>query len=928
MSVSKLTIVAQLRDELSAPLKKVVKGLDDASAAAAKGAVSADRQAAAFNRLAKEAGWSTNRAGKWVDQTNRVVSKADRARMGIDALSLATHEAATASRLQEQAFKDVVKAAGYKIASDGSVRNALGLYVKAQDVAVMRTMAATEATKRATASGKDYGDEAVKQARFTRLMNEAYELNIKSLGYTYDSQGKLVNVLGRSISRTEIAEHRAAAAAYATQQLADAANKAGVFTQRAGESTDYFSANALRAGSAVDRFARSLGMSDDNARKLGTGLATALSGNNISSGVASFKAKLDSIYEHARGTASKIESALGKALKVGGVAAGGAAAYAIYGGMNRLNAMEQADVKLEVQDFNPEQRAAIKDEVDQLVRGTTLTLPQALDTAQGLLGSGVEYGAEFSEYMKTMVNAQSIYSSHDPKQLELVMRQIESKEILTGEERNQLAELGMPVNEWVAQEMGVEQSEVMDLIENREVTSDVWWKAMQRGVEGGAELMGKTFTGAWLNFLAAVKRSGQFFDQPMIEPMRRGLNSMTKILDENQAFFTKLGQAASVGMSEAADTIPQVLAALKPLGPSLIRLVDAAAPIVPQIVQGFANWLQVTTPLIIALLEFTTILLELTGPLLPVLIPLLFGMLTVLRGYGILKTVIDDWDKWGKLLSKTGWLVTGLQGGFAILSRAIMMFPGTWLVIAILAVIAVIGELYDNVEWIRNGFDAVSDSVRELIGWFDDLLGKADDWISKKLGIENNGSMSDLDMDSMFPEWMQDVNRWVEQKVGIGDDAIHGQGALRFLQGSAPEGDAGATEELGARMAPEEGPFASLLDPSTLTPLPGPADQSVPGLADGGWTAPGTINVGERGREFITSAWAANQVETNAPGAMQFINDTGQLPPTGGININADVNISGVNDPEEIRAIVMAAIADAAREAEREYMNTPVRGAG
>ena len=928
MSTSKLTIVAQLRDELSAPLKKVIKGLDEAADAAAKGAVSADRQADAFNRLAKEAGWSQNKLGKWVNESNRLVSKTDRAAMGISALSLATRDAADATRKQEQAFNDVVKAAGYKIASDGSVRNALGLFVKKQHVATMQTMAAANVTRMATASSKDYGEEAVRTARHATLMNKSFSDTVKEMGYAYDAHGKLVNGMGRVMAASDVTRLKADASAWATHRMGQTAEQAANETGRAAEKVDYFSTNAVRAGTAVDRFAKSLGMSDENARKLGTGLATAMQGGEISAGVASFKAKLDSIHDHAKGVAGKIESAMGKALKVGGVAAGAGAAYAVVGGFERLGALEMADAKLQVQDFSKEDREGIKAEVDEMVQGTLISLPQGLNTAQGLLGSGVDYGAEFTEKMGTIIDAQSVYSSHDPAQLELVMRQIESKEILTGEERNQLAELGMPINEWLAAEMDIPTSEVMDAIEAKEVTADVWWKAMGTGVDEAAELMGNTFVGQWGMFKTAVKRSGQFFDAPLIEPMKRALKFMTDYLDDNQAFFTKLGEAAAVGMSEAADTIPQVLAALEPLGPAVIRFVNALAPMLPQLVQGFANWLQVITPLVIALLDFTTILMEVTGPLLPVLIPLLMGTLAVLHGYSILKGISNNWDKFGKVLSKTGWIVTGLKWGFDLLTRSIMMFPGMWIVAAIILVIGMLGMLYDNVEWVRTAFDAVADTIKWIIDLFDDLIGKADSWMSKKLGLEDNGTAKDAqDQMDIRPEWWKNATRPMEESLGVGAAWGSGQGLFRFMHGSDSRDEEG--NPIGTPALPEmAGSDAMTQIEERLTPLPGSADQSVPGLADGGWTAPGTINVGERGREFITSAWAANQVETNTPGAMQYINDTGNLPPTGGVNVQAKVDIHGVNDPGQIREIVMAAIRDAAREAEREYMNAPVRGAG
>lgn len=944
MSVSKLTIVAQLRDELTVPLKKVIKGLDDASAAAAKGAVSADRQADAFNRLAKEAGWATNRAGKWVNENNRLVSRADRARMGIDALSLATHEAAEAIRRQEAAFKDVVKQAGYKIAADGSVRNALGLFVKQQTVATMRTMAGVEANRKATEQNRKLSASTDDATRFTALQREAFIRTIKAYGYTIDAQDKIVDSLGRYATLTQVAQYKTMAAASATKTMADETVRAKQAVDDAGKATDYFSANALKAGSAVEQLGRRFGMSDASARRMGVSLGESMNSGAISRGTAAFKRNLDSIYEHAKTTADKINSVMGKGLMVAGGAGAIGAGYAIKGGMERLNAMEQADVKLEVQDFTPEQRGAIKNEVDQLVRGTTLTLPQALDTAQGLLGSGVEYGPEFSEYMATMVDAQSIYSAHDPKQLELVMRQIESKEILTGEERNQLAELGMPVNEWIAKEMGIEQNEVMDKIEAKEVTSDIWWKAMGKGVEDGAELMGKTFTGAWLNFLAAVKRSGQFFDQPMLEPMRRGLNMMTKILDDNQEFFTRIGQAASVGMSEAVDTIPKLMAALAPLGPSVIRLVDALAPIMPQIAQGFIAWTDAITPVLIALLEFTTLLLEITGPLLPVLIPLLLGALTLFQGYRIVKTV-------------TGWLagfygvnaagtatmtgstiaMTAMSAAARLLATSIMMFPGLWIVAAIILVVGLLGELYDKSESVRKVFDWMSDGFRNADEWLNNFGESIDNFFEKhfpKLSKLNDALASPLNwVNDKLSGLGKDIGEksGLHELLGTGRYSNTGEGALRFAQGSGSHDEEGnpmgGENLLESRMSePDRGDAIDQVN-SLLTPLPGPAEQS-PGLADGGWTSNRQINVGERGREFITSAWAANQVETNTPGAMQYINDTGQLPTTGGVTVQAQVDIHGVNDPDTIREIVMAAIRDAARDAEREYMNAPVRGAG
>ena len=93
-------------------------------------------------------------------------------------------------------------------------------------------------------------------------------------------------------------------------------------------------------------------------------------------------------------------------------------------------------------------------------------------------------------------------------------------------------------------------------------------------------------------------------------------------------------------------------------------MADAASDLIPYLVHGFANWLRVITPIAVPLMEITAGLLELSGPILPVLVPLVFGLGAAFKTWSILQALTGRTKSLFGLLRAhpIGWVVLAVYG--------------------------------------------------------------------------------------------------------------------------------------------------------------------------------------------------------------------------------------------------------------------------
>src|SRR5699024_4446164 len=77
---------------------------------------------------------------------------------------------------------------------------------------------------------------------------------------------------------------------------------------------------------------------------------------------------------------------------------------------------------------------------------------------------------------------------------------------------NQLADRGIPIYQWLADEAGVTAEEVRDMASDGEISSKMFLNAIDKNIGGAAKKIGeKSFTAALANMWAAVGRLGASF---------------------------------------------------------------------------------------------------------------------------------------------------------------------------------------------------------------------------------------------------------------------------------------------------------------------------------------------------------------------------------------------------------------------------------
>lgn len=823
MAVSKLTIIAELRDDLTKGLKGIKRTINDVKNASSQASVAADLQSDAFKRLARQYGWTADAYGSWHEANGRFVSK--------------SKLAAATARAQANAFK---------------------------------------------LAGQDGRRAAAGVEAFTWKLMGGRTGAIAAAG----AVGKLATSLGFG----------GRAASGFSVRFADAMTK---LPASAGRAAAGFERNMARIRAAADKTNSYVG--------------------------------------------KKMKNAAGNGYARTAAAVGGGAFMAL--GTQRIQALQETDVRLDVMGMEEGERQNIVDTVNKNVLGTQFGLGEAAKVGSQLLGAGIEQD-EFDQRMKDTVNVASLYGNGDIAEMGLVLSQVTAKGKLTGEEALQLNERSMPVYKWIAEQKGVGKEEVQKMIENGEVSADDFWQAMSSQVAGGAAKMGETPKGMFNNMKAAIGRGGEAFMRPMMDELGTIMKMITNAFNAGIPIFTRFGEAAAAGLDQVIELLPLMGQYFSILAPSLSRFFESLAKFLPQLIEGFVGWSMVMLPVSMALLNIASVLLDLVGPLLPVLIPLLGAALVGFKAFAIAGTVATGLTKFGGVVK---WLFTPLHGLFKVFGSlfkvaggfrgilsalgAVMRFsPVGAFVTIIWAAVTAFNWLYDNVSLVRDAVDGLTDSIKNAVEWFTNLIGKADEWFNKEvLGKDEEkyegmpGPLSNLASRLTGGIVGKDHLTWVKEQrgenpydVGIGwwDQAANKD---RERLG------------IGEYWGTGEGFFSRLYgkEANTEEEADIPSVSPPPAHADGGWTSAGAhlATVGERGREFIMTATAAQAIESAQPGALAAANATGTLPAGGGVTVHANVNINGAQDPVAIGDQVEAALRRLARDASRTYDTPTERGA-
>lgn len=235
--------------------------------------------------------------------------------------------------------------------------------------------------------------------------------------------------------------------------------------------------------------------------------------------------------------ASKALERLGSVAKITTAAFGAAAVaaigkFVIAGGISRALNIEDAQAKLKGLGHEAESVQSIMDSALAAVKGTAYGLDAAATAAATAVAAGVKPGQELTKYLSLAGDAATIAGvSFD--EMSSIFGKVQTNQKAYTQELNQLADRGIPIYQWLQQELGVTADALRDMVANGEIDSATYFKVIEKNIGGAALASGATTRGAWANMQAALARVGAAIAKDIIPQVRNAFGSMTQWIDTN-----------------------------------------------------------------------------------------------------------------------------------------------------------------------------------------------------------------------------------------------------------------------------------------------------------------------------------------------------------------------------------------------------------
>lgn len=549
------------------------------------------------------------------------------------------------------------------------------------------------------------------------------------------------------------------------------------------------------ASAAASSASGSLGSIDDNSRGAAEGAARGWRGaaSSIADAVAgaasSARSALGSIADASRGAVESVESGISRALdspairntaKTVGLAVGGVFAGSLALGMGRLTAIDTAEGKLRGLGHSAEGVAGIMDSALAAVKGTAFGLGEAATIAASAVAAGVQPGEELTRYLSLTADAAAIAGVSLDEMGAIINKTTATGKVYT-ENLNQLAERGIPIFQWLADEYGVTQEALSDMVAAGQVDAATFRKVIEDNIGGAAQQMGTTFMGALSNLKAAMGRFGEAFLAPFFDSMKGGLGQITDVFNTLTTaigpiadqigvalvpVFDQLGRAAvdfvnsfieGGGLQRLGDLLVSIAPAL---GELALALAELAVNVGMAAFEVFAATLTALEPVLTGLvIPALEVLARLIADNTWAVEALMWAYIAI-KAIIIADTIATTANSIAKgiaaartysstvalgtdtvaitahtVATKIASAATTVFGG----ALALLSSPITWIVIAIGAVVAALVWFFTQTELgktiVANAWAFIQEAIRvawefiqQVFAWF----GQAWDWIAEK----------------------------------------------------------------------------------------------------------------------------------------------------------------------------------------------------
>lgn len=296
-------------------------------------------------------------------------------------------------------------------------------------------------------------------------------------------------------------------------------------------------------------------------------------------------------------------------------AATATAGIVIGAGWNRLVQIDDARAKLTALGHDAETVSLIVSNANEAVLGTSFSLADAATAAASAVAAGIQPGEELARYLTLIGDTAAVAGAEFNDIAETINKATTNQRVYT-RELQQLANQGIPVYQWLQDELNVTSETLREMVREGEVSSEILLNAIEKNIGGAAKTIGElSLSASWdnlqasiarigANFLDAGGQGGGFFSQ--MKPLLNELTDITRglevsasdygvafgkafadaigwvrqnsdvILDFGQVMFDTFRQAASI-VQGFIGTFVDLYNSLKPGTQDLVRDFGAAA---------------------------------------------------------------------------------------------------------------------------------------------------------------------------------------------------------------------------------------------------------------------------------------------------------------------------------------------------------------
>lgn len=240
------------------------------------------------------------------------------------------------------------------------------------------------------------------------------------------------------------------------------------------------------------------------------------------------------------------------------------AGMALSKGFTRLKAIDEAKAKLTGLGNSAEQVKEIMKNANASVKGTAYGLDEAATTAASAVAAGVKPGKELTRYLSLTADAAAA-SGASMADMGSVINKVQTSQHAYTEEINMLADRGLPIYQWLADECHTSADAVKDMASKGEISSEIFLRAIEKNIGGAAAIIGESsFTGALSNVQASIGRiganfldaggeGGGFFSQikPLLVDLKEALGSVEAISADLGVSFGKMFEPFANSASSA-----------------------------------------------------------------------------------------------------------------------------------------------------------------------------------------------------------------------------------------------------------------------------------------------------------------------------------------------------------------------------------------